>query len=165
MTEGMEPAPSTALTVPQAKGVMAVGEIGSMPAPRYALQVPTQTRAIGIIQPPPEIRVIAVRSRILLQQRIPSSHMFLDGHSRHFHMPQDKTAEFVGRNGPEFAKKCAPPPPPPFHPFRAPGLMVLACTGFWRTRGATSNLVFSLKALRTMPTTCTRRAPLIILLN
>lgn len=55
--------PNGALSVPQReKGVaMSLAQEG-MPTPLYALHVPTQTKAIGVIVPPPEIRAIVVSS-------------------------------------------------------------------------------------------------------
>lgn len=52
-----------ALSVPlREKGVQLSLAQEGMPTPLYALQVPTQTKAIGVITPPPEIRAIVVRS-------------------------------------------------------------------------------------------------------
>lgn len=57
---------ANAVFVPnQEKGVKLSLAQEGLPTPLFALQVPTQTRAIGVIVPPPEIRAIVVRSHLL----------------------------------------------------------------------------------------------------
>ena len=81
-----------------------------------AAPLATQTAAIGIITPPPEIRSIVVRRRRHERRRAPRGEPSAPLHRVLMRLRlvcvvasllQDKTAQFVARNGPEFEKRCA----------------------------------------------------------
>ena len=87
-----------ASTAPAAASLLSTGG----DAPVKAAPVVTQTSAIGIINPPPDIRSIVV-----WQRRACTTPAYADAFMRGdlCCASQDKTAQFVARNGPEFEKR------------------------------------------------------------
>ena len=103
-----------ATTVPAAGGglqLLSSGEPVAKPA-----SLATQTAAVGVITPPPDIRSIVVSAR---QAESGASCAFLSSLLTRWWL-QDKTAQFVARNGVEFERRRVPPRDQPYGEARSP---------------------------------------------